>query len=138
MNVLVDTCIWSLALRRRSASLSAREAHCVADLESLILSGRVAMIAPIRQELLAGIRNREQFRRLRDYLLQFRDETVHTGDYIAAAELSNSCLDAGFGITAVDALLASVAISRRWPVFTNDSDFELIARHSSLRLYEDD
>ena len=50
MKVLVDTSVWSLALRRRNSS----EEPAVEQLRWLIDQGRVAMIGPIRQELLSG------------------------------------------------------------------------------------
>lgn len=135
MNVLVDTSVWSLALRRKPKDRSAGEARLVSELEDLILGGRVAIIGPIRQELLSGIRTTEQFHRLRDYLLQFSDEVLHTADFIAAAELSNLCLAKGLTVAAVDSLIAAVTMSRRWSVFSTDADFESIARHTSLRVH---
>jgi len=52
VNVLVDTSVWSLALRRK-----ARRDHAMVDeLAELIREGRVMMMGPIRQELLSGIK----------------------------------------------------------------------------------
>lgn len=52
MMILVDTSIWSLALRRRQSDMSpyARE------LVKLIGDTRVQMIGSIRQEILSGIK----------------------------------------------------------------------------------
>jgi hypothetical protein len=61
MKVLIDTPIWSLALRREKA-LSRGEQVLIAELNELINEVRVALIGPIRQELLSGISNDEQFR----------------------------------------------------------------------------
>ena len=55
MRVLVDTSIWSLALRRRQAQLSRPETERVASLGELIRDGRVGLIGPIRQELLSWV-----------------------------------------------------------------------------------
>jgi predicted nucleic acid-binding protein len=60
MKVLVDTSIWSLALRR-SASISEKEQALINELIELINEVRVALIGPIRQELLSGISNQTQF-----------------------------------------------------------------------------
>ncbi|MGC4090300.1 MAG: hypothetical protein QM756_20965 [Polyangiaceae bacterium] len=62
MNVLVDTSVWSLALRRPTSERGA----VAAELVELIREGRVAMIGAIRQEILSGIRVAEQYRKLRD------------------------------------------------------------------------
>jgi hypothetical protein len=51
MNVLVDTPVWSLALRRSTPQNSA----LVRELAELIREGRVLMLGAIRQELLSGI-----------------------------------------------------------------------------------
>jgi hypothetical protein len=41
MNVLVDTSVWSLALRRKTASLNTTEKFIVAELSELVREGRV-------------------------------------------------------------------------------------------------
>ena len=51
MNVLVDTSVWSLALRRTSPS-----GESVAILEALVEEGRAVLMGAIRQELLSGLR----------------------------------------------------------------------------------
>jgi hypothetical protein len=52
MRVLVDTCIWSKALRRKNCN-----SNVIKRLADLIYDGRVAIIGPIRQEILSGISN---------------------------------------------------------------------------------
>ena len=52
MRVLVDTSVWSLALRRSARSLSAAEQRLTALLRELINEGRAAMVGPVRQEIL--------------------------------------------------------------------------------------
>ncbi len=66
MMVLVDTPVWSLALRRRPEHLSTQEQQLTQALAELIREGRVQMLGPIRQELLSGIREEAQFRKLRE------------------------------------------------------------------------
>ncbi|MEK6208934.1 MAG: hypothetical protein AABM64_00985 [Pseudomonadota bacterium] len=70
MKVLVDTSVWSLALRRRSPD---REEGIVRERGRLIAEFQVAMIGPFRQELLSGIREDGQYLTLRDKLRAFRD-----------------------------------------------------------------
>ena len=52
MSVLVDTSVWSLALRRREAS----EHPAVQELRDLIDETRAHLIGEVRQEVLSGIR----------------------------------------------------------------------------------
>jgi hypothetical protein len=66
VKVLVDTSVWSLALRRRAPAHAS-----VGELTRLIAHGRVAMIGSIRQEILSGIRDPATFTQLRDRLRFF-------------------------------------------------------------------
>jgi len=61
LSVLVDTSIWSLALRRRSARLNVDEETRVAALSRLIELGEAKLIGAIRQELLSAIKERKEF-----------------------------------------------------------------------------
>ena len=60
MNILVDTSVWSLALRRKTESLNATERFLVAELSELIREGRARLVGLVRQELLSGIFGRHQ------------------------------------------------------------------------------
>ena len=88
MKVLVDTSVWSLVLRRRVRS---RDDALADELERLIVTYRVVMIGPIRQELLSGIRTHEQYERLRERLRAFPDLRLHSEDYELAAQFYNQC-----------------------------------------------
>ena len=86
MKVLVDTSVWSLALRRRdSAGLSPEEQRLKAELAQAIEDGRVVMIGMIRQELLSGIKEQVQCERVKGALDAFLDEPIETADHEYAA-----------------------------------------------------
>ncbi|HUY13878.1 MAG TPA: PIN domain-containing protein [Terriglobia bacterium] len=136
MTVLVDTSVWSLALRRRSRRLSGEEELVRDELAELIREGRAQMIGPVRQEVLAGIRDRSQYERLRRDLRAFDDPRLVVEDYEEAARASNECRAAGVGGSAVDFLICAVALRRNWPVFTTDKDFARYASHLPLRLHQ--
>ena len=135
MNVLVDTSIWSLALRRRVVDLNGRERFLVAELSELIRDGRPAMLGLIRQELLSGIKNPTQFENLRKTLRAFPDEPVDTADYEAAARGGNECRAKGIAVSVVDMLICAVAQRLGMPVFTTDPDFERYARILRVNLH---
>jgi hypothetical protein len=118
MKVLVDTSVWSLALRRRMPSHPAVE-----ELRSLIGSGRAAMVGPIRQEVLSGIRERAAFERLRDHLRAFPDEPLTSADYERAAEHFHTCRASGLQGSNTDFLLCAVAERHRFRILTTDEDF---------------
>ena len=119
MKVLVDTCVWSLALRRQQAVDSAH----VRELRELIDELRVQMVGPIRQELLSGIRVPTQFKTLRSRLRAFPDLPLDATDYEQAAEYSNFCRSKGVQGSPVDFLLCAVAVRHRLGILTVDRDF---------------
>ena len=136
MTVLVDTSVWSLALRRRSRSLRAEEELLRDEFAELIREGRARMIGPVRQEVLSGIRSGSQYERLRQDLRAFEDPRLGVEDYEEAALASNHCRAAGVSGSAVDFLICAVALRRDWPVFTMDKDFVRYARHLPFRLHQ--
>ena len=69
MKIIVNTCIWSLAFRRKNDNQLSE----VQELKNLILDQRVQMVGPIRQELLSGIKSINQFNTLKSYLSAFPD-----------------------------------------------------------------
>jgi predicted nucleic acid-binding protein len=123
MNVLVDTSVWSLALRRKTESLNATEIFIVADLSELVREGRARLMGLVRQELHSGIKTTEQYEKLRLHLRSFPDEPIDTSDYEEAAKAGNRCRGKGILVSTVDILICVVAIKREWAIFTTDPDF---------------
>ncbi len=132
MRVIVDTSVWSLALRRRNRE----EAPETIALSALISDGRVVLLGAVRQEILSGVRHIEQFDRLRSALDPFPDEPIGTDDYIEAARLCNKCLQAGVITENTDCLISAVATNRGMKVFTTDNDFMHISAIVPLMLHE--
>lgn len=135
MNVLVDTPVWSLALRRKHADLNAREQALTRSLAELIREGRVQMMGAIRQELLSGIREEERFQKLRNYLRAFSEPDIEIPDYEEAAHMHNLCRARGIAGSAIDFLICAVAQRRDWHIFTTDRDFERYGRVLGLKLF---
>lgn len=135
MNVLVDTPVWSFALRRKHVADDAREEQVIRNLRELVRDGRVQMIGPIRQELLSGIREQERFRRLREHLRAFDEPSLQVQDYEYAAEMSNHCRGRGITGSATDFLICAVAHHYKWQIFTTDRDFAHYAAVVPIELY---
>lgn len=131
MKVLVDTSIWSLALRRTRAA----PPPVVDELRVLIEDGRAAIIGPIRQELLSGIRDAATFERLRGRLRHFEDEVLEPLDYERAAEHFTACRAKGVQGSNTDFLICASAERRDLPIFTTDGDFTRFARILPISLY---
>lgn len=135
MMVLVDTSVWSLALRRQDRNLGAQQKQITEELAELIREGRAQLIGPVRQELLSGIRSESQYQRLRADLRAFDHLALTVGDYEEAARTNNQCRAKGVSGSAIDFLICAVAARRNWQVFTTDKDFAAYARHVPIRLY---
>lgn len=131
MNVLVDTSVWSLALRRRTTD--PRNDPWVCELTALIQEGRVILLGPIRQEILSGIRDSGQFERLRQRLRAFPDFPLSESDFEVAAGHFNLCRSHGIQGSNTDFLLCAVASSRGFALFTTDSDFDCYTKHVAFQ-----
>ena len=134
MPILVDTSVWSLALRRRRKDLSSTERSIVMTLADLIRDGETVLIGPIRMEILSGIDDETVFRKTRDYLREFDDEPVTLEDFEEAARIYNLCAGAGVASSPNDMLICAVALRLNIPVFTLDADFTRYAQIVPLHL----
>lgn len=132
MNVLVDTSVWSLALRRPTTEGST----ATAELVELIREGRVAIIGAIRQEILSGIRAAEQYRKLRDRLRAFEDVSLEEVDYEEAATCFNRCRAKGLQGSNTDFLLCAVSLRHDLAILTTDKDFKGFAKVLGFELHE--
>ena len=96
------------------------ERKAAAALKEAIQDRRAAIIGPIRQEILSGIRDKAQFARIEAQLEPFRDEEVVAEDYVEAARLFNHCRDHGLQCGPVDTLLLALSGRLRFPILTQD------------------
>ncbi|WP_179873120.1 type II toxin-antitoxin system VapC family toxin [Microcella indica] len=131
MTVLVDTSVWSLALRRDRPTNS----PAVAGLRTALESDLVVTTGLIVQELLQGFlpeRTQSEIRR-RFRALPAMQPT--RDDHIAAAELRNSCRRAGVQLGTIDALIAQLCITHDLELLSTDRDFEHASHHCKLRLW---
>ena len=109
MNVLVDTCVWSLALRRKTKAATSPE---VDALSALIGDGRVIMAGVVRQELLSGIKQATDYETLRQHMRAFPDVALQADDHELAASFFNACRAKGIHGSSTDLLLCAIAASR--------------------------
>jgi predicted nucleic acid-binding protein len=131
MNVLVDTSIWSLALRREAS----KNHLVVEELSELIKELRVRIIGPVRQELLSGIKSESQYKELRLYLSAFTDLTLQTDDFELAADYFNRCRRAGIQGSNTDFLICSIACRFKLEIYSADNDFLEFSKCLPIKLY---
>ena len=128
MKVLVDTSVWSLALRHKKPSTTTQK------LTELILSSLVVIIGPVRQELLSGISNEDTFFELKTKLKAFDDFIITTQDYETAAGFSNICRKRGIQGSHTDFLLCAIAHNNNLLIYTTDKDFKHFAKLLPIKL----
>jgi predicted nucleic acid-binding protein len=111
VKLLVDTSVWSLALRRKNTpSLRPDEQKLKAELVQAIQDGRVAMLGLLRQELLSGIKEKAQFDNVKAALAPYLDEPINIADHEYAARVYNECRIQGVEAGTVDILICAVAV----------------------------
>lgn len=132
MKVLVDATIWSYVLRKKYRP---ENAAIASELASLVNDGRVAIIGPIRQEVLSGIREHAHFSRLRDRMRGFPDTEITFDDYEEAAAFYNECQRHGIQGSHIDFLICAVAVRQGFSIFTTDGDFAHYAKVLPITLY---
>lgn len=132
MNLLVDTSVWSLALRRDAPP----DHPAVAVLRDALLDGDNTIVTAgiVLQELLQGFRGPKDQARIieRPQVLPLLNPTRDT--YIQAARLRNTCRRRGVQLGTINALIAQLCIEHDLALLTADKDLTHAARFISLRL----
>jgi predicted nucleic acid-binding protein len=101
--------------------MNPEEQRLASELRDAIKVSHAAIIGPVRQEILSGIRDRAQFKKTQRLLDPFADETMIPEDFVEAARLYNLCQDHGVICGAVDILICAVAARLDYGILTNDS-----------------
>lgn len=131
MKVLVDTPIWSYALRSEREGFGQH----VKEFETLIADQRVLIIGPIRQEVLSGYSEIKKFEKLNRKIKYFENTPIIDEDYVQAAKFSNICRKNGVQGSHIDFLICSVAYRLQAQIFTTDKDFGYYQNHIPVKLF---
>ncbi|MFW5877923.1 MAG: PIN domain-containing protein [bacterium] len=132
MKVIVDTSVWSSALRRGKVE----DNIYLEELKELIKELRAQLIGPVRQELLNGIKSEKQFRLLRKSLRAFQDLDIATEDYELASEYYNTARKNGIQGSNTDFLICAISTRHKMPIFTIDNDFQNFQSVLPIELYK--
>lgn len=132
MTLLVDTSVWSLALRRDVEATEPEVRH----LEDALLGSQVVVTTGlILQELLQGFSGPKARAQIIDRFAALPLLLPDRQDHIDAAALRTACRQAGVQIGTIDALLAQLCIRHELTLLTTDQDFTHAARHCPLRVW---
>lgn len=132
MTLLVDTSVWSLALRR-DAPGSAAEVQELTD--ALLGADVVVTTGLVLQELLQGFSGPKAGAQIIERFAALPLLQPDREDHIAAADLRNTCRRAGVQMGTADALLAQLCIRHDVVLLTTDSDFTHAAKHCPLHVW---
>lgn len=132
MTLLVDTSVWSLALRR-DGCVAAPEVRtlqdAIAGADTLVTTGLVL------QELLQGFNGPRAAAAIIERFQALPIIAPDRQDHIAAAEVRNACRRAGAQIGTIDALLIQLCGRHDLTLLSTDQDFAHAARHVPFRLW---
>jgi predicted nucleic acid-binding protein len=125
--ILIDTSAWVEFLRDTKSLVCVRV--------DKLLSDDIAICEPVRMEVLAGARDEAHLSDLRRLLARATLIPAEAIDYEEAAVLYRVCRRNGETVTKlIDCLIASTVIRTDSSLLHCDADFDVLARHTALRI----
>ena len=132
MTILVDTSVWSLALRRDA---EATEPEVLALKDALQGDEVVVTTGLVLQELLQGFSGAKAQAQIVQRFAALPLIQPDREDHIAAADIRNTCRRAGIQIGTIDAVLAQLCIRHELTLLTTDKDFTHASKHCALQVW---
>jgi predicted nucleic acid-binding protein len=132
VTLLVDTSVWSLALRRDVQTI---EPEVDALKTALAGSDVVVTTGLVLQELLQGFAGPKSRKQIIEGFASLPLIQPDREDHIAAADLRNICRRAGVQVGTVDSLIAQLCIRHDLMLLSTDKDFAHAAQHCKLKLW---
>ena len=129
MNIIPDTPIWSLVLRRDKPNREVQNLFV-----RFIEEGRIILPGVVKQELLSGVRNETQFDALSEQLAHFPVVLATDADHLLAAKFFNKCQKSGIQGSHIDFLILALAINNSAAILTSDKDFQHYRKHVQFEL----
>lgn len=128
--ILPDSSVW-IDLFRGTGSVWHHALRTLIDRDADLVTSEVVLM-----ELLAGAPSRHALRQMRSALLAYPVLRLRgVDDYEEAADIFRTCRADGATIRSLsDCLIAVPAIRAGASILHNDRDFDVIARHSALRI----
>jgi predicted nucleic acid-binding protein len=133
VTLLVDTSVWSLALRRDAPPALPE----VGALRTALESGElVVSTGLILQELLQGFAGPRAQEAILDRFNALPFLIPERRDHVEAAVLRNQCRRKGIQVGTIDALLAALCIRHGLSILTRDDDFIRISEVAPLSVWD--
>ena len=125
--VLVDTSAWICFFSRRGFE------DLKKTLSTLLDEDRAAIAGPILVELIQGTRTSDEKETIRTLIKGIHWLSLSDDHWHKAAEMAFALRRKGVTSSAIDTLIAVLAIDNGCLLLHKDSHFDLIARNSSLK-----
>ena len=126
--ILVDTSIW--------IDFFSDNQEQAEKLEFLIRENNQACICGIvLQEVLQGVKDKKEYRAVKERLSKLPFLNTDKGTYLLAAEIYRGLRGKGITIPGIDVTIAATAIQNQLPLFTTDRHFSFVSQHKELILY---
>lgn len=132
MSLLVDTSVWSAALRRDRPTHGAEVRMLIRALEG---SDTLFTTGLVLQEILQGFAGPKSRELIVERFSALPLIVPDRDDHIQAAELRNLCRRKGVQIGTIDALLAQLCLRHDLTMLTTDGDFNHLAKHTKLKVW---
>lgn len=131
MNILVDTSVWSLALRRDHPP----DCEAVSILKAALKDGEyVFTTGMILQELLQGFNGPKARQKIIEDFAQLPLIVPERRDHIDAADLKVKLRQKGIQAGTIDVLLTQLCLRHGLSLLSTDGDFVQIAKRVPLAL----
>ena len=132
MTLLVDTSVWSLALRR-DAEAGEPEVQALED--ALLGDEVIVTTGLVLQELLQGFSGPKAQTQIVQRFAALPLIQPDRDDHVGAAGIRNACRRAGVQLGTIDALLAQLCIRHELILLSTDKDFAHAAKHCPLSVW---
>jgi len=127
--VLIDTSGWICFFSLRGYEEMKKRISILLD------EDRVAIAGPILIELIQGTRNEEEKEKVKGYVKGLHWLSVTDDHWHQSADFAFKLGRKGITSSAIDVLIATLAMDYQCSLLHKDSDFDQISRHASLVCY---
>ena len=125
--VLVDSSAWIEFLRDTGSP--------VCKAVDKALEQPIATCDAIRMEILAGARSEKHLQQLRGLLARATIIRTEASDFDNAAALFRQCRVSGGSVRKLmDCLIGVAALKANSPILHNDADFDVLSKHTDVRV----
>jgi len=127
--ILADTSAWICFFSRKGFT-DIKDTIC-----RLLDENRVSITGPVVIELIQGARTEREKDNIQHYINGIQWLPIMDEIWVSTADMAFYLRRKGITVSAIDALIATVAIHNNCILLHKDSDYDLIAKYTDLSVY---